>query len=488
MKSFKEFYYLKEEAEDLSKANASKNRPINYNVASISSLVSKASNNQEKAEKFLTKYEGAEDLIQQVNGIKQKDKFMKYARGSEEQREALISYFILAKKLPEKADELGIEPQNLEDLEKIIEDGILPPLRKYARENNVENPSNKNAFEGKEKDEEEETPEEPSPEKEEDDEEETDDEEEADDEEETEEPEDKETPREQQPRAKSRTPEDLGVDKEKYPSPRDIQDQIEEIKNNTVEKIDNIKKKGEGKEHQRRIDRKIKSVEKTLNDFSKKAGRYINKYEVYPTRSSMRRASTNAKHYLSLARQEANALLRKAEAAQLRGKTERATATLKSAGQKLGTKYKDIAGSRAAERFKEASKAAGEKAAEATGQIARKGKEAGRTAQARVQEKLAVRQIEDALGNEKAQEFIKLSREGKEQQAEKLRQQAIQELKRQGKERKYDRMSDAQKKRAQRDRQAMKTGEKTRRDVAQFVGRKDDDKASPEDKQIKKVN
>lgn len=428
MKSFKDFYLAEQE--------------IDYNVNNSTTL---ARRNLDVAKSLLQKNKEFVDYINNnAEDIEELD--------TEEQRDLATAAWIVVKKDPEFAREIGLEIKEPEIFQDSVKNEIIDPTRIAANKLQKKNPTIKEAQSGGES---------------------------------TAEPEKKEAPKsepkapaKQETPAKPNEPEEdepagdeldqaiagkdepaesgrtgTGVDKEKFPEPAKIAKEIEDIKSKTIEDLEQIRDTAKNREKVASVDRQIKKVSSRLDKLINDAERAQKAYTVSPTRSSQLRGSTKAKQALNKAETESKVAINNAGRKQLDSAITRGAKRVKEAGEAVGKGIKKVADSRAVQTSKEALKRGAEVAAPAIKRGASLAKEKIGQATSRVKENMQARSITDSLGAEKAKQYAEALRVGDTTTANKIAAEAARKKQEEAKTARAQRMSN---KATQRENQALR--------------------------------
>ena len=418
MKSFKEYL-----------AEAEK---INYDFVNITSLRKR---NIRAAREIL---KNNKEIIQDINNAESIGQF-----DTEDQRDAVVSAYIIDKEQPEYADSIGLKISNPKNFGMKVKDEIIDPTRHKAQEIGVKNPTIsqvKEAPKGDAKETEEPEDKEreelasragPSV---------------------PEEPETEETPEEPESAKEEPEKSDEGdtpassskkpyIDKEDFPDPVGISKQIETLKKDTLEKINQeLEDKDLTREKIASLHRVRDGLSTKLNALSNKARKQSSGYSDFPTSSSMRKASTAAKLALNTAETAAQIATSKIERKQLDAAPTRMVKRVAELGQKAGEKLKQAAQSRPAQVLK----AEGGRLLKKTGVAAKRGfekaKEATERVVGRIEQNTTAKVIGQELGSAKAQEYIGHLKNNEEEKAEALMTQAYKVRNEKSRQQKFDKM------------------------------------------------
>lgn len=224
-------------------------------------------------------------------------------------------------------------------------------------------------------------------------------------EEETPEEEADETPEDKEERKPKRT---SIVDEEDYPPPMETSKKLETFKDGKIQEVEeafsNIEEPN--KEQEARYEKVKSEIEKVFSEESKKIKDQDRGYSISPTRNSATKASVNAEKISNNAKIKMNNLSSKFRISFMPGRLQRGVKRVKEAGQAMKKAADKVTQSRP-------STLAGEKAKAVIDQQ---------------KQKMAANTIEKNMGtkgDEKRKEYLNLVFQGKQEEAEKIRQQAL---------------------------------------------------------------
>jgi len=441
---------------------------INYNKDRYTQI----QNQESEAETIIRQSKNSKEFIEQINGMSnykpQKQDGKVVSRGlkqfldTAEQRDLLVSVWILAKsKDKTKAQKYGIDIKEPEGFDKELK-RIASDTRKVAKKLDKKNPSPQEVEKVLSDREEDKPPQEEKPsskETESDNQEPEDDSDYGDEEVDTsfppkddgegsddEESEEEGDDNEEEPRKKQAS--DL-INKKDFPPPKEQAKDFEEFKDEKIKEIEDAFSaiKEPTREQQARYDKAKSRVDKILNNNKEKILNRQRGYEVHATQSSAIKASTSAKKLANNAKREVNDVVSKFKRSNMPGRLERAGMKVKEIGQSVSDTAKKAAESRAAQTSKDAIKRAAGKGSDMVKRGAKQAGEKIASTTEKVKENVAARAIEKYLGPEKRNEYVENLRKGNAEEAEKIRQEGITKAKeqKQGKrdereQSRYDRM------------------------------------------------
>jgi hypothetical protein len=441
---------------------------INYNKDRYTQI----QNQESEAEIIIRQSKISKEFIEQINGMSnykpQKQDGKVVSRGlkqfldTAEQRDLLVSVWILAKsKDKTKAQKYGIDIKEPEGFDKELK-RIASDTRKVAKKLDKKNPSPQEVEKVLSDREEDKPPQEEKPsskETESDNQEPEDDSDDGDEEVDTsfppkddgegsddEESEEEGDDNEEEPRKKQAS--DL-INKKDFPPPKEQAKDFEEFKDEKIKEIEDAFSaiKEPTREQQARYDKAKSRVDKILNNNKEKILNRQRGYEVHATQSSAIKASTSAKKLANNAKREVNDVVSKFKRSNMPGRLERAGMKVKEIGQSVSDTAKKAAESRAAQTSKDAIKRAAGKGSDMVKRGAKQAGEKIASTTEKVKENVAARAIEKYLGPEKRNEYVENLRKGNAEEAEKIRQEGITKAKeqKQGKrdereQSRYDRM------------------------------------------------
>jgi hypothetical protein len=441
---------------------------INYNKDRYTQI----QNQESEAEIIIRQSKISKEFIEQINGMSnykpQKQDGKVVSRGlkqfldTAEQRDLLVSVWILAKsKDKTKAQKYGIDIKEPEGFDKELK-RIASDTRKVAKKLDKKNPSPQEVEKVLSDREEDKPPQEEKPsskETESDNQEPEDDSDYGDEEVDTsfppkddgegsddEESEEEGDDNEEEPRKKQAS--DL-INKKDFPPPKEQAKDFEEFKDEKIKEIEDAFSaiKEPTREQQARYDKAKSRVDKILNNNKEKILNRQRGYEVHATQSSAIKASTSAKKLANNAKREVNDVVSKFKRSNMPGRLERAGMKVKEIGQSVSDTAKKAAESRAAQTSKDAIKRAAGKGSDMVKRGAKQAGEKIASTTEKVKENVAARAIEKYLGPEKRNEYVENLRKGNAEEAEKIRQEGITKAKeqKQGKrdereQSRYDRM------------------------------------------------
>lgn len=382
MISFRDYYLAEEE--------------MNYHVGSSRIFVNQ---NLSTAKDLLRKNKEFVEQLSADQNISQYD--------TEEQRDLVTAAYTLLKKDKEAAKKLGLVIHNEETFMENTKKKIIDPVRRTSIELGIENPTMKQVkdyIEGSDKKEEEEPKEKETPKKEE-----TPETEEAPEKAETSTDDEEDEDDDDEEEAKSL------VDDDKFPNPKKYARQIRELKDSKVEELNGLRKsEGATKEHAASIDRAIKNIETELTKLEREASGQIKGYEVYPTRSSMIKASTKGAIAFQKARTAVDTEINKAKRRELPSEVMIGLKRAQETGKKIldaGRKGLDAPGVK--------------KARDAVGRAAKVGGDKARAVYDRFRERSTVDALTKSYGADAAKKYVDLLRQGKGEEAKKYADELI---------------------------------------------------------------
>ena len=198
------------------------------------------------------------------------------------------------------------------------------------------------------------------------------------------------------------------VDEEDFPSPKDISRKLEKFKEGKEEELEKIFSNIEepNREQESKFNKAKNDLEKFFSRYYKEIENQERGYSVSPTRSSAMKSSTNAKKSFSDAKVKINNVVSNFKISFMPGRLKRGLMRTRDAGQAMKKAADKVTQSRP-------STLAGEKAKVVVDQQ---------------KQKIAANTIEKNMGtkgDEKRKEYLNLVFQGKQEEAEKIRQQAL---------------------------------------------------------------